>query len=113
MSVVISRASLSSSHQSDRFFAFSERFSWPNLADDDLDRAARNVAGLVGTLRVLREQKIERSLLGRYIFCRQDGRKYGRGLDLAMVRAFKKAGLGAGGLHSLRHSFATPLSGEM
>jgi len=58
-------------------------------------------------LKALREQKIERSVLGRYVFCRQDGKKYGRGMDLAMSRAFKKAGLGSGGLHSLRHSFAT------
>jgi integrase len=55
----------------------------------------------------LREQKLKRVILGRYVFGRQDGRKYGRGLDLAMVRAFKAAGLGSGGLHSLRHTFAT------
>ena len=29
------------------------------------------------------------------------------GLDLAMCRAFKLAGLGSGGLHKLRHTFAT------
>jgi integrase len=58
-------------------------------------------------LMALREHKIKRVVLGRYVFSRQDGRKYGRGLDLAMVRAFKAAGLGSGGLHSLRHTFAT------
>jgi hypothetical protein len=58
-------------------------------------------------LAALRGQKIQRAVLGRYVFCRQDGRKYGRGLDLAMVRAFKQAGLGSGGLHALRHTFAT------
>jgi integrase/recombinase XerD len=57
-------------------------------------------------LSALREHRLKRVILGRYIFSRQDGRKYGRGLDLTMVRAFKGAGL-TGGLHSLRHSFAT------
>jgi len=56
-----------------------------------------NKAALVA----LREQKLQRVVLGRYIFCRQDGRKYGRGLlDLAMVRAFKKAGLGSGAAYA-------------
>jgi integrase len=55
----------------------------------------------------LREHKIKRVILGRYVFSRQDGRKYGRGLDLNMVRAFKAGGVGSGGLHSLRHTFAT------
>ena len=48
--------------------------------------------------------------MGHYVFCRQDGRKYGRGLDLAMSRAFRsemKPGEVRGGLHSLRHTFAT------
>jgi integrase len=54
----------------------------------------------------LREQKLKRVILGRYVFPRQDGRKYGRGLDVAMGRAFKAAGL-PGGLHNLRHTFAT------
>jgi integrase len=58
-------------------------------------------------LTALREQKLQRIILGRYVFCRQDGRKYGRGLDEAMCRAFKAAGLGSGGLHTLRHTFAT------
>lgn len=55
----------------------------------------------------LKQHKMKRGVLGRYVFCRLDGRKYGRGLDLAMVRAFKAAELGSGGLHSLRHTFAT------
>ena len=58
-------------------------------------------------LTALKEYKVKRAVLGRYAFSRQDGRKYGRGLDLAMVRAFKEAGLGSGGLHALRHTFAT------
>lgn len=55
----------------------------------------------------LREHKLRRVVMGKYIFCRQDGRKYGRGLGLVMCRAFKLCGLGSGGLHTLRHSFAT------
>ena len=55
----------------------------------------------------LREHKLRRVVMGKYIFCRQDGRKYGRGLGLLMCRAFKLAGLGSGGLHTLRHTFAT------
>jgi site-specific recombinase XerD len=55
----------------------------------------------------LREHKFRRVIMGKYIFCRQDGRKYGRGLGLLMCRAFKLAGLGSGGLHTLRHTFAT------
>jgi len=58
-------------------------------------------------LAALREHKLKRVILGRYVFSRQDGRKYGRGLDLAMVRALKAAGLAGCGLHSLRHTFAT------
>ena len=42
-----------------------------------------------------------------WLFPRLDGQRYGRGLDLRMVRAFKKAGLGSGGFHRLRHTFAT------
>lgn len=57
--------------------------------------------------KALREQKLERSVLGKYVFCRQDGRKYGRGLDVAMCRGFARAGFSSGGLHTLRHSFAT------
>ena len=30
-------------------------------------------------------------VVGKYVFSRQDGRKYGRGLDLLMCRAFKLA----------------------
>lgn len=55
----------------------------------------------------LRAQKIERAVLGAYVFCREDGKKYGRGLDVKICRAFKKAGLGSGGLHTFRHTFAT------
>ena len=55
----------------------------------------------------LREHKFRRVVMGKYIFCRQDGQKYGRGLGLLMCRAFKLAGLGSGGLHTLRHTFAT------
>ncbi len=58
-------------------------------------------------LSALRDQKIKRGILGRFIFSRMDGRKYGRGLDVAMCRAFLSAGLGSGGLHTLRHTFAT------
>jgi len=55
----------------------------------------------------LREHKLRRVVMGKYIFCRQDGQKYGRGLGLVMCRAFKLAGLGSGGVHTLRHTFAT------
>jgi integrase len=55
----------------------------------------------------LREHKLRSVVMGKYIFCRQDGRQYGRGLGLLMCRAFKLAGLGSGGLHTLRHTFAT------
>lgn len=58
-------------------------------------------------LAALREHKLKRGVLGRYVFCRQDGRKFGRGLDAMMNRAFKAAGIESGGLHSLRHTFAT------
>ena len=71
------------------------------------DYEERTVPLNKAALAALREHKIKRVVLGRYTFSRQDGRKYGRGLDLAMVRAFKAAGLGSGGLHSLRHTFAT------
>ena len=55
----------------------------------------------------LREHKLRRVVMGKHIFCRQDGQKYGLGLGLLMCRAFKLAGLGSGGLHTLRHTFAT------
>jgi site-specific recombinase XerD len=58
-------------------------------------------------LQSLRDQKSKRGVLGRHVFCRQDGRKYGRGLDVAMCRAFVWAGFESGGLHTLRHTFAT------
>ena len=58
-------------------------------------------------LAALREHKLRRVVMGKYVFCRQDGRKYGRGLGLMMCRAFKLAGLGSGGLHTMRHTFAT------
>ncbi len=48
-----------------------------------------------------------RTALSVWVFPRMDGERYGRGLDLRMCRAFKKAGLGSGGFHRLRHTFAT------
>ena len=94
--------------------------TWPDL---DFDRATLTVSAkpdwkpkdyeerTVPLNRVaaaaLREHKLRRVVMGRYVFCRQDGRKYGRGPGLLMVRAFKLAGLGSGGLHSMRHAFAT------
>ena len=57
-------------------------------------------------LMALEKQKISQGI-GAYVFGRQDGQKYGRGLDLRMVRAFKSAKLGSGGFHVLRHTFAT------
>ena len=48
-----------------------------------------------------------RSSASRWVFPRGDGERYGRGLGLRMVRAFKKAGLGSGGFHRLRHTYAT------
>ena len=53
------------------------------------------------------EQSSRSGAGGRYVFPRQDGRKYGRGLDVAMCRAFRLAGFESGGLHTLRHTFAT------
>src|SRR5439155_21598339 len=41
------------------------------------------------SLAALKEHKLKRAILGRYVFSRQDGRKYGRGLDVAMGRAFR------------------------
>ena len=58
-------------------------------------------------LQALRDQKMKRGVLGRHVFCRQDGKKYGRGLDVSMCRAFIWAGFDSGGLHTLRHTFAT------
>jgi site-specific recombinase XerD len=52
-------------------------------------------------------ERQHRTALSVWVFPRSDGERYGRGLDLRMVRAFKKAGLGAGGFHRLRHTFAT------
>lgn len=54
---------------------------------------------------VLERQR--RTSLSVWVFPRSDGERYGRGLDLRMCRAFKKAGLGSGGFHRLRHTFAT------
>lgn len=71
------------------------------------DYEERSIPLHAAALKALREQKMNRGVLGKYVFCRQDGRKYGRGLGLAMVRAFKTGGLGSGGLHMLRHTFAT------
>jgi len=73
------------------------------------DYEERVIALKATALKALREQ-IERPVLGRYGFYRQDGRNTAREMDLAISRAFKKAGLGSGGLHSLRHSFATRIS---
>jgi len=92
--------------------------TWPDIDGDVLrvtakpdwapkDWEERAIPLHADAAAAIRAQKIGRAVLGRYIFCRQDGRKYGRGLDVAMQRAFKKAGLGSGGLHSLRHTFAT------
>jgi integrase len=58
-------------------------------------------------LQALRDQKLQRGVLGRHVFCRQDGKKYGRGLDVGMYRVFVWAGFESGGLHTLRHTFAT------
>ncbi len=57
--------------------------------------------------QALRDQKMKLGVLGRHVFCRLDGRKYGRGLDVSMCRAFVWAGFSFGGLHVLRHTFAT------
>jgi integrase len=42
-----------------------------------------------------------------YVFPRLDGQKQDRATDTAMCVAFKNAGLGSGGLHMFRHTFAT------
>ena len=55
--------------------------------------------------KVIREQL--KGSLSKWVFCKQNGERYGRGLDLRMVRAFKRTGLGSGGFHRLRHTFAT------
>jgi len=59
--------------------------------------------------RVLRLLKAKS--ISHYVCCRRDGLKYGRGLDLRMVRAFRDAGVSVkgekqGGFHILRHTFA-------
>lgn len=71
------------------------------------DYEERVIPANKATLAALREQKLKRSILGKYVFCRQDGKKYGRGLDAVMHRAFMWAGFEHGGLHTLRHTFAT------
>jgi len=57
-------------------------------------------------LRLLRARAVS-----HFVCCRRDGRKYGRGLDIRMVRAFRSAGVSIkgekhGGFHILRHTFA-------
>lgn len=72
------------------------------------DYEERSIPLNVTALAVLKRQRISKAI-SLYVFPRLDGQKYGRGLDARMVRAFKgkKAGLGAGGFHALRHTFAT------
>lgn len=56
--------------------------------------------------KVLKMQEAE-SMGSPHVFPRSDGGRYGRGLDLRISRYFKKAGVRSGGLHSLRHTYAT------
>ena len=48
-----------------------------------------------------------RGSISRWVFPKDDGERYGRGLDIRMVRAFRRAGLVSGGFHRLRHTYAT------
>jgi integrase len=52
-------------------------------------------------------ERQRRTALSPWVFPREDGERIGRGLDSRMCKAFKKAGLGSGGFHRLRHTFAT------
>ncbi|MCZ6620284.1 MAG: site-specific integrase [Deltaproteobacteria bacterium] len=72
------------------------------------DYEERDIPLNIMALRALRKQRVS-AVVTRYVFPRLDGKRYGRGLDLRMVRAFKekKAGLGSGGFHTLRHTFAS------
>ena len=72
------------------------------------DFEERSIPLNLTALAVLRKQRVSNRIT-EYVFPRLDGQKYGRGLDLRMCRAFKekKAGLGAGGFHALRHTYAT------
>ena len=45
--------------------------------------------------------------MGKYIFCRQDGRKYGRGLGLLDVPGIQTRRVWFRRAHILRHTFAT------
>jgi integrase len=89
---------------------------WPDVAGDSLNVTAKEdwkpkdyeersipMSALVKAV-IVRQR---RTAVSRWVFPREDGERYGRGLDLRMVRAFKKAGLGSGGFHRLRHTYAT------
>jgi len=80
-------------------------------AKDDFtpkDYEERDIPLTPPALAALRKQRVS-SVVIRYVFPRLDGQRYGRGLDMRMVRAFKakKADIGAGGFHTLRHTYAT------
>ncbi len=75
----------------------------PGWSPKDYEERSIPLSNIART--VLSRQR--RTALSVWVFPRSDGERYGRGLDLRMVRAFKKAGLGSGGFHRLRHTFAT------
>jgi len=83
-----------------------ETIDWPDWEPKDYEE--RDIPLNFTALGALRKQRVS-SVVTRYVFPRLDGKRYGRGLDLRMVRAFKakKAGIGAGGFHTLRHTYAT------
>jgi integrase len=60
--------------------------------------------------KVLQEQIMEYGHLGEHVFYKQDGEPDapgGKALITRMSRAFKRCGIGAGGLHRLRHTFGS------
>jgi len=93
---------------------------WPDVAGDSLhvtakegwkpkDHEERSIPmSPLGRAVIVRQK---RTAMSRWVFPRSDGERYGRGLDLRMCRAFKKAGLGSGGFHRLRHNFAKRFGG--
>jgi hypothetical protein len=45
----------------------------------DHTREERSIHGNKAAMQALRDQKLKRGVLGRHVFCRQDGKKYGAG----------------------------------
>lgn len=59
----------------------------------------------------LAQQRMETGIFTGYVFPRADGKRYGRGLSVWIQRrVFRKAGMASGGVHRLRHTYATRLA---